>query len=240
MTEKKRVLILEHILENPAGRVGTILDEYEIFYHLIHVGRDRLPDPTRYNAIVVLGGSAHVYDKHRYPYTVREEAYLHQAIKQGIPYLGICLGGQLLANAFKAEVKKLPKVHIGFLEIHFTEEGNKDPLYKGFAGHQQAFQWHEDCFQLPEGAVALAYHTQGFNQAFRYGQHAYGLQYHIELTENMLDVWLHDPPMKKEFIDTYGLEEYRRTEREAVDLFPIYAKHSTIMLKNFFSLSEVI
>ncbi len=128
MTEKKRVLILEHILENPAGRVGAILDEYEIFYHLIHVGRDRLPDPTRYNAIIVLGGSAHVYDKHRYPYTVREEAYLHQAIKQGIPYLGICLGGQLLANAFKAEVKKLPKVHIGFLEIYFTEEGNRDPL----------------------------------------------------------------------------------------------------------------
>jgi hypothetical protein len=51
------VLILEHILENPAGREGAILDEYETFYHLIHVGRDHLPDPTRYDAIVVLGGA---------------------------------------------------------------------------------------------------------------------------------------------------------------------------------------
>jgi GMP synthase (glutamine-hydrolysing) len=112
---------------------------------------------------VVLGGAAHVYDKHRYPYIIHEESYIHQAIKQGIPYLGMCLGGQLLANVFQAEVKKLPKVHIGFLVIHFTEEGSKDPLYKGLAGYQQAFQWHEDCFQLPEGAVELAHHTEGFN-----------------------------------------------------------------------------
>jgi hypothetical protein len=57
MADKKRVLVLQHIQENPAGRVGTLLDEYEIFYHLIHVGRDHLPDPTRYNAIVVLDSS---------------------------------------------------------------------------------------------------------------------------------------------------------------------------------------
>jgi GMP synthase (glutamine-hydrolysing) len=240
MSEKKRVLILQHILDSPAGRIGTILDEYETFYHLIHVGRDHLPDPTRYHAIVVLGGSQHVYDKHRYPYTAHEEAYLHQAIKQGIPYLGICLGGQLLARAFQATVKKLPKAHIGFLQIYFTEAGKADPLYKGLTGHQLAFQWHEDCFLLPEGAVALAHHTEGFNQAFRYGESAYGLQYHVELTEQMLDSWLHKPSLKKEFIDTYGTEAYQRTEREAVELFPIYAEHAIIMLKNFFSLSEVI
>jgi GMP synthase (glutamine-hydrolysing) len=240
MSSKKRVLILQHIQANPAGRVGAILDEYEIFYHLIHVGRDPLLDPRRYHALVVLGGAAHVYDKHRYPYTVHEEAYLHQAIKQGIPYLGMCLGGQLLAHAFQAEVHKLPKAHIGFLRIHFTEEGSRDPLYRGFASYQQAFQWHEDCFQLPQGAVSLAHHTEGFNQAFRYGQRAYGLQYHCELTEELLDQWLHKPAMKKEFLETYGREAYERTEREAVDLFPIYAEHATLLLTNFFRLSEVI
>lgn len=240
MSEKKRVLILQHILENPAGRVGDILDEYEVSYHLIHVGEDHLPDPGRYQALVVLGGSQHVYDKHRYPYTVHEKAYLQQAIKQGIPYLGMFLGGQLLANTFQAQVKKLPKVHIGFLQIHFTESGKKDPLYKHLPGHQQAFQWHEDCFLLPSSAVSLAHLTDGFNQAFRYGQHAYGLQYHVELTEDILDTWLHDASMKKEFIYTYGSEAYEKTEREAVELFPTYARDSSIMLKNFFKLSELI
>jgi GMP synthase (glutamine-hydrolysing) len=240
MLHKKHALILQHIIENPAGRVGVILDEYEIPYHLVHVGRDHLPDPTRYQAIIVLGGSQHLYDKHRYPYTVHEEAYLHQAIRQGIPYLGMCLGGQLLANAFQATVKKLPKVHIGFLNVHFTEAGLHDPLYKSLPGHQQAFQWHEDCFMLPEGAIALAHHTEGFNQAFRYGQHAYGLQYHVEITEEMLDTWLHDASLKKEFIDAYGIEKYRQVEQEAVELFPTYAQHSSILLKNFISLSGAL
>ena len=86
MPDTKRVLVLQHIVENPAGRVGIILDEYGIPYHLLHVGKDHLPDPTRYQAIVALGGTQHVYDRHRYPYTVHEETYLHQAIKQGIPY----------------------------------------------------------------------------------------------------------------------------------------------------------
>src|SRR6266496_2222279 len=129
MPDKKRVLVLQHFFENPAGRVGDLLEEH------------------------------------------------------GIPYLGMCLGGQLLANAFQAPIRRLPKEHIGFLLEHFTEEGLKDPLYSGLPGYQQAFQWHEDCFELPEGAVALAHHTDGSNQAFRYGRHAYGIQYHVELTE---------------------------------------------------------
>ena len=65
MSDKKRVLVLQHIHDDPAGRVGAILDEYETFYHLIHVGKDHLPDPTRYDAIVVLGGAAHLYDAHK-------------------------------------------------------------------------------------------------------------------------------------------------------------------------------
>src|ERR1700694_5136233 len=105
MSEKKRVLILQYSLENPVGRVGDILDEHEICYHLIHVGRDNLPDPGRYQALIALGGSQHVYDKQRYSYTLHEEDCLHQAIKQGVPYLGMCLGGQLLTNAFHTPVK---------------------------------------------------------------------------------------------------------------------------------------
>lgn len=189
---------------------------------------------------MVLGGAAHVYDRHGYPYTPHEEAYLHQAIRQGVPYLGMCLGGQLLAHAFGAEVKKLPTVHIGFVRVHFTEEGSHDPLYQGFAGEQQAFQWHEDCFELPQGAVSLAHHSEGFNQAFRYGERAYGLQYHCELTEELLDCWLHEPALKREFLEVYGQEAYERTEREAIDLFPTYAEHATRMLTNFFKLAEVI
>jgi GMP synthase (glutamine-hydrolysing) len=240
MADKKPVLVLQHFHENPPGRVADLLHEYVIPYTLIHVGQDHLPDPMQYQAIIVLGGTQHLYDKDKYPYTVHEEIYLYEAIKQRIPYLGMCLGGQLLARAFQAEVRRLPKVHIGFLQIHFTEAGQIDPLYRGLPTYEQAFQWHEDGFALPEGAVSLAHHEDGANQAFRYLDHAYGLQYHVELSEEMLDIWLHEPSLKKEFIDAYGSEKYQQVEQEAVQLYPIYAQHSRTLLENFLRISKLI
>src|SRR5256884_5987821 len=155
MPDTKRVLVLQHIVENPAGRVGIILDEYGIPYHLLHVGKDHLPDPTRYQAIVALGGTQHVYDRHRYPYTVHEETYLHQAIKQGIPYLGMCLGGQLLAYAFQATVTKLQNVHIGFLLVQFTDADLVHIHSNGLAAYQQVFQCDENAFLPAASAVSL-------------------------------------------------------------------------------------
>ncbi|MBV9258259.1 MAG: type 1 glutamine amidotransferase [Ktedonobacteraceae bacterium] len=240
MSDKKQVLVLQHFQENPPGRVGDLLNEHQIAYNVIQVGTDHLPDLTHYQALIVLGGTQHLYNKHKYPYTVHEEIYLHQAIRQGIPYLGMCLGGQLLANAFHATVSRLPKEQIGFLQIHFSEAGKQDPLYQGLPGYEQAFQWHEDCFALPEGAIALAHHIDGSNQAFRYGRHAYGIQYHVELTEDMLNTWLHDLTLKNEFIGEYGAEIYKKVERDVSHLFPTYAQHSRTLIENFLHISKLI
>jgi GMP synthase (glutamine-hydrolysing) len=240
MAEQQRVLILQHIAENPPGRVGEILQEHAVPFDDVHVGKDHFPDPATYQAIIVLGGSQHLYDKQKYPYTLHEEIYLHNAIRQEIPYLGMCLGGQLLANAFGAQVKRLPKVHIGFFQIHFTKAGEKDPLYQGLPGYQQAFQWHEDGFELPIGAIPLAHHADGSNQAFRYGRHVYGLQYHVELTGDMLDTWLHDPSLKSEFTEAYGIEVYQRVEQEFAQYYTTYAQHSRILIENFLRISKLI
>ncbi len=240
MADKKHTLVLQHFHENPPGRVGNLLDKHAIPFDLIHVGQDSLPNPSTYGAIIVLGGTQHLYNKSKYPYTTHEEIYIHRAIADRVPYLGMCLGGQLLANTFKAPIRKLPKEHIGFLRIEFTEAGRKDPLYAGLPGYQQAFQWHEDCFELPLGAVSLAHHEDEANQAFRYLDSAYGLQYHIELTQDMLDLWLHDPSLKKEFIDEYGTERYEQVEREAIELYPTYASHAQTLVENFLRISRLI
>jgi GMP synthase (glutamine-hydrolysing) len=232
ISKAKQVLILQHIALNPPGRVSLILDEYEIPYHviLITTNNEPLPDPSAYQAILALGGTH---------YTEEEITFVYQAISQGVPYLGICLGGELLARALGASVERLPKRQIGFLDIQFTEAGRQDPLYQGHPG-QQAFQWHEDGFLLPHGAVELACHEDGSNQAFRYTQRAYGLQYHLEPTEEMLDEWLHTPSWKQVIIDTYGIDAYHRIERDAVELFPAYAQHASSVLKNFLSLSALL
>src|SRR5437764_2100927 len=186
----RQVLILQHSWADHKGYVGNILEEYDITHDIVHVTEETLPDPRTYAAIVAFSGAQHVYESDKYPYFTQEKVLIRRAAEQDIPFLGICLGSQLLASALGAAVKRHSTPEIGFFEVPFTREGESDPLYKGLPGYQKVFHWHEDTFDLPSGAVLLATNEHTKNQAFRYGRHAYGVQYHIELTPQILDTWL--------------------------------------------------
>lgn len=236
----QRVLALQHVSINPTGHVGEILDEKNIPYDVVQVTHETLPDLKGYNALFIFGGTQHVYDTEQYPWLKGEEELVRQAVAQGIPVMGICLGGQILANAFNARVVHVPPAQIGFLQIHFTEEGHKDPLFRGLPGYEQAFQWHEDVFRLPEGAKLLAGHGSNNHHVFRYDRHVYGLQYHIELTSDMFHHWTTDPDSKQEFIQYRGIDAYNTAMQEAPTLFPIYYYHSRIVICNFLQLSGLL
>jgi GMP synthase (glutamine-hydrolysing) len=236
----KRVLALQHVWENPVGLVGTLLQEYGIDFDIVNVEQERLPDPARYAAIVAFGGSQHVYEDERYPYFTEEKAFLRQVIACEIPYLGICLGGQLLASALGAAVRRHHSSEIGFFDIPLTPEGLRDPLYTDLPGYQKVFHWHEDVFELPTGAVHLATNAHTPNQAFRFGSRAYGLQYHIELTPSMLNTWLHHPAFQKELIDTLGIDAYTSLEQSIDQHYPIYQSHTRTMFTNFLRLGRII
>ena len=152
----QKVLILQHMQENPKGFVGNLLDEYHITHEVIDVEKEALPDPTNYTAIIAFGGDQHVYDEHLYPYFTAEKVLLQQIIKQNIPFLGICLGGQLLAAALGGQVKLHTMTELGFFDVQLTEEGKRDPLFAGMPGYQKVFHWHEDTFDFPAAAVLLA------------------------------------------------------------------------------------
>src|SRR5260370_1029739 len=173
----RRVLILQHDWAVHKGYIGDILAEHDIVYDVVDVAKETLPDPTIYAAIIALGGTQHVYESDEYPYFTQEKAMIRLAVEQDIPFLGICLGSQLLASALGAVVKKHTTPEIGFFEVPFTGEGETDPLYKGLSGYQKVFHWHGDTFDLPSGAVLLATNEHTKNQAFRYGHCAYGVQY---------------------------------------------------------------
>lgn len=236
----KRVLTLQHIWDNPVGMVGALLHEYGIEFDIINVEQERIPDPTRYDAIIAFGGSQQVYADEQYPYFIREKALIRAAVEQDIPYLGICLGGQLLASAFGAEVRRHTSSEIGFFDLSLTAEGERDPLYAGLPGYQKVFQWHEDVFELPAGAIHLATNTHTRYQAFRYGPRAYGLQYHIELDPPMLDAWLHHPVLKNDLIDTLGIDAYTSLEQSVDEQYPIYCSHTRIMFTNFLRIGRLV
>lgn len=236
----RKVLILQHVWENSTGYVGEILRKHAIAYDLVNVEIEPVPDPGAYEAVIAFGGSQHVYDEHKHPYFTQEKAMIHQAVEQDIPYLGICLGGQLLADVLeKGTVRRHTMKEIGFYDIALTEEGKKDRLYAGLPGYQKVFHWHEDVFDLPPGATLLATNEYAKNQAFRY-RNAYGLQYHIEIDPEMLDTWLYHPDLQPESSERQEIEAFQTIEHTRDQHFPLYQEHTSIMFENFLKICELI
>ena len=236
----KRVLTIINISDDPTGYVGELLEEHSIPYDVVDASIQPIPDLTQYDALIVFGGPQNANEDDKYPYFLQEKAILRKAVVQEVPILGICLGGQLLATVLDGEVKKHTLTEIGFSEVQCTEEGKNDPLYRGLAGHQLVYQWHEDTFEIPSGAIRLATSETTRNQAFRYGRNAYGIQYHIELTPAMLDMWLSEPSLKEEIVNAIGNDEYERVIDERPRYYSLYKEHTRILFENFLRIAGLI
>ena len=235
-----RVLLVQHTWEDPHGYLGTLLEHHGIDYDVVQAENTPLPDPTAYAAVIALGGSQHVYADAEYPYLFQEKIWLQQVISQDIPYLGICLGGQMLADVLGGKTRQHILTEIGFFDVQLTPRGQQDPLFAGITHSQKVFHWHEDTFDLPAEAVLLATSTNTENQAFRYGRCSYGLQYHIEIDSDMLNTWLYHPSMKESIIEVLGLPAYQAIEQEREKAFPIYQQHSKTLFENFLGICNLI
>jgi GMP synthase-like glutamine amidotransferase len=128
-------------------------------------------------------------DDHKHPFLADVKSLISRVVEMNIPYLGICLGGQLLAAALGAKVAANRWEELGTLTVALTEEGKADRLLGGIAGQFDTFQWHHDSFDIPAGAILLATSTACPHQAFRVGESAWGLQFHPEVTEQIIRDW---------------------------------------------------
>jgi GMP synthase-like glutamine amidotransferase len=184
------VLIVKHVdIEGP-GLIELCLKQRTIPYRVICLETgDPLPKPDAFTHIVLLGGPMNVYEEDRYPFLRGEDLFIKEAIQRGKHILGICLGAQLIAKALGATVTKSPVKEIGWCEVSLTEEGSKDPLLGVLTKAFPVFQWHEDTFEIPKWGTRLATSAAVPNQAFRYGDNAYGLQFHLEVTPEMIRDW---------------------------------------------------
>jgi GMP synthase (glutamine-hydrolysing) len=171
---------------------------YRIRY--LNFGRqpDAVADIGRYHGLVVLGGPMNCDQTARYPHLAAETEAIRAAVERGMPVLGICLGGQLIARALGARVLRNPEKEIGWYDVTPTAAGAGDPLFRHFGGTRKIFQWHGDTFEIPPGAVHLASSAACANQAFRFGDNVYALQFHLEVDEPLISRWLHTPVMARE------------------------------------------
>jgi GMP synthase-like glutamine amidotransferase len=134
-----------------------------------------------YGAVWIFGGVMNTHEEDDHPWLREENLLLQTLLDRGMPMLGICLGGQLLAKAVHTEVTRSPVPEIGFHPVWLTPSAATDPLFAGLPERLMTLQWHYYRFDVPAGAVRLA-ENGVCPQAFRLGELAWGLQFHAETT----------------------------------------------------------
>jgi GMP synthase (glutamine-hydrolysing) len=186
------VLVLQHVECEGLGSIQSALERAGL--HSEHVpifrGATIPSDLSQHRALVVMGGPMSVYEQERYSHLADELRLLRKAVDAGQPVLGICLGSQLLAAALGGTVTSSRPKEIGWYDVRLSAAAAADPLFSGLPRELTAFHWHGDQFSLPPGAVLLASSAVTPHQAFRYGRSAYGLLFHLEVTQSAIETML--------------------------------------------------
>ena len=219
--------VIQNDPEVPLGAFAGYLAEAETRYTIIHPYRgEELPPLKDISAVIVLGGAMGVHDTDRHPFLVALKSFFRECVAQDIPFLGICLGGQLLADVLGAWViPGSPSGEKGTLTVRLNAAGRADPLFVGLPEEFVTFQWHNDSFALPEGAILLGSSAACPNQAFRYGQSSWGTQFHPEVDREIVDCWARwdekTAPFAGDYLAAFAAEEeaYRSASRRLLENF---------------------
>ncbi len=203
-----KVLVLKHVASEGPGLLKDGFEKAgaEVLEVNLYEG-ESIPEAGEYQVVVSMGGPMNVYEDHRYPFLKEEAEFLKRRIDEGEPVLGICLGAQMIARACGAKVRKAEVEEIGWFPVHITSAGRADELFWDFPSQLQVFQWHGDTFEVPPQGTLLFKAPLCPNQAFRI-RNAYALQFHIEVTEELLSTWFRKDPKLKGILSEYA----RRSE----------------------------
>jgi len=188
-----RCLVVQHVEPEGPYAIGTAL---RVAGGTVEVCRtydgDRLPEDTDgLDGLVVMGGPASATSDDGFPSRRGELALLADAVERGIPVLGVCLGAQLLALATGGTVRAGDAgAEIGWAPVDLAATADADPLLAGTEPRPTVLHWHGDTFDPPPGSTRLASSERYPNQAFRVGERAWGLQFHLEVDRPAVDAFL--------------------------------------------------
>jgi GMP synthase (glutamine-hydrolysing) len=224
--------LIQNDQEVPSGNFPDWFREFEIPFRIVRpYSGEVLPSINDNSALIILGGAMGVHDTCRYPYLLEVRSYIHEAVFREVPLLGICLGGQLLADVLGAPVHSQRNGEMGIQSVEVLHSAISDPLFHEIPKVFTSFQWHNDSFEIPAGAVCLASSPACAHQAFRYGVNHYGLQFHPEVTRSIVSSW----SMSFDGLNDSAqiIEDFNREE-------DVYCAVSRKLLENFLRIAHLL
>jgi len=179
----RSLLVLRHEPFEHLGYFEEVLRDQNISFIYSDLG-DPL-DLGAHDGVIVMGGPQSANDQEM----AGELHFIQQALDTKTPVLGICLGAQLVAKALGSHVYRNPEEEIGWAPVYLTDAGGGDPVFGRLPSPSMFFHWHSETFLLPPEAVSLAYSDKCRQQAFRFHDTVYGIQFHPEITPEMIVAW---------------------------------------------------
>ena len=225
-----RILVFQHIEVEHPGIFRDFLAADEVAWDTVELDAgEPIPDLSRYDALWVMGGPMDVWEEARYPWLVPEKAAIEEAVVQRrLPFLGVCLGHQLLAEALGGSVGPSEAPEIGVLEVRATPQGERSPYLQGLPPVMTSLQWHgAEVKRPPAGAVVLGSTPACRVQAMSTGPGVLSLQYHVEITPTTVTEWAGIPAYRdalERHLGPSALDEFRRRAAAHMSEFNRHAR----------------
>lgn len=181
-----------------------------------------------------------VNDDATLPWLSAEKRWVREAVLAGKPFWGVCLGAQLLAASLGGRVYAGNTPEIGIMPVHLTSEAQNDAVFSGIPRELLTFQWHGETFDLPAGAVLLASSPAYPNQAFRWKEKAYGVQFHLEISAEMAEQWSQVPDYAAALERSLGAGAARNVVGDVLRVKETLHSHARRMFENWLKACEIV
>lgn len=231
-----KLLVFQHLDCEHPGSLRDFLNRDGIAWDTVELDAgDPIPPLADYDVLWVMGGPMDVWDVQEHPWLIAEKAAIRTWVTElKRPYLGLCLGHQLLADALGGTCGPLKPAEIGITRIHLNEAGKADPIFSGLPQEQKCLQWHSvQVIQAPKGATILASSPACANQAMKIGTNAWSLQYHIEVEPDTVKNWSEIPAYRQALVAEMQEEGVELLKREADISMDIFLGAAEQFYKNF-------